>query len=329
MKRKILSLTVLLILFMLMNVFPSYAKDPLPSWNDGEAKRAIIQFVKDVTHKGGPKYVPPEDRIATFDNDGTLWCEMPVIQVLYMGEALKEMAEKRPELKEKPFYQAVMKGNLEYFEQSLETKKELLELLALTHSGMTLEDFRASVAKFFKTARHPKYNALLKETTYLPMVELLKYLRANGFKTFICSGGGIYFMRVITDEIYGIPPEQVIGTAGKLKFEDVDGKISLMRLPSLLTNNDKEGKPTGIALHIGKKPIFAAGNVRSGGDVAMLRYCQSNDYPSLQLMIDHDDDERESAYSEPDNASLNAADKFKWIVVSMKKDWKKIFSFGK
>lgn len=329
MQRKNTAALLVLLLFVLLNIMPAHAGDPLPSWNDGEVKSAIIQFVKDVTHKGGQKYVPPEDRIATFDNDGTLCCETPVFQMLYVREALKAIVAKKPELLEKPAFKAVIDGNMEYLEKSPDVGNDIMKMLALTHSGMSLDEFQASVREFIKTAKYPKFDMPLTHMKYKPMVELLSYLRANGFKTYICSGGGLYFMRVFTNEMYGIPPEQVIGATGKLQFEFIDGKVSLMRLPVMLTMNNREEKPTGIAMSIGKKPIFAAGNVKGAGDIAMMQYCQSNSYPSFQLIINHDDSEREFAYSEPENETLNAAEKFKWFVVSMKKDWKKIFPFEK
>lgn len=302
-------------------------RDPLPSWKDGKTKQAILTFVADVTNKDGPKYVSPEERIATFDNDGTLWCEQPVVQFVFVVDRLKQIIEQKPELPDKPAVAAALKGDIAYFERAGEPA--LAEIIFLTHAGMTVDEFDGLAAKFFKTAKHPKYGVLLKEATFLPMRELLAYLRDNGFKTYICSGGGIEFMRVVSQEIYGIPPEQVIGSAGVLHYQEENGKAVLTKTPKLLTFNDKQGKPAGIALHIGRVPIFAAGNVRTGGDIAMLRYSQSSKHPSLQLLVNHDDADREFAYSEKDSRSLNAAKEYGWTVVSIKDDWNVVFSFKK
>jgi hypothetical protein len=302
-------------------------RDPLQSWKDGKTKQAILKFVADVTTKAGPKYVPPEERIATFDNDGTLWCEHPLVQLAFVIDRLKEMTDKKPELRDKPAVAAALKGDVAYFEK--EGEHAIAEIVYLTHAGMTLDEFHELAAKFFKTAKHPKYGVLLKDATYQPMRELLAFLRDNGFKTYICSGGGIEFMRAVSQEIYDIPPEQVIGSAGVLEFRVRDGKAVLVKTPKLLTFNDKQGKPAGIALHTGRVPIFAAGNVRTGGDIAMLRYSQTSKHPSLQLLVNHDDADREFAYAEKDSASLKAAKEHGWIVVSMKDDWNAIFAFKK
>ncbi|WP_145086514.1 HAD family hydrolase [Anatilimnocola aggregata] len=304
---------------------PAHAADPLPSWNDGPTKQAIVAFVEKVTKEGLPGFVPVAERIATFDNDGTLWCEHPVVQLVFAIDRLKVLVDKQPQLREKPAVAAALTGNMAYFEK--EGEHAIAEIVFLTHTGMTVGDFHELAAKFFKTAKHPKYGVLLKEATYLPMRELLAYLRDNGFKTYICSGGGIEFMRAVSQEIYGIPPEQVIGSAGVLDFQDKDGKAVLLKTPKLLTYNDKQGKPAGIELHIGRVPIFAAGNVRTGGDIAMLGYSQSSKHPSLQLLVNHDDGDREFAYAEKDGASLKAAKEHGWAVVNIKDDWKEIFSF--
>jgi hypothetical protein len=237
------------------------------------------------------------------------------------------LTDQKPDLRDKPAVAAALKGDMAYFEK--EGEHAIAELVYLTHAGMTVEEFDELAAKFFRTAKHPKYGVLLKEATYQPMRELLAFLRENGFKTYVCSGGGIEFMRVVSREIYGIPPEQVIGSAGVLEFRERDGKAVLVKTPKLLTNNDKQGKPPGIALHTGRVPILAAGNVRTGGDIAMLRYSQASKHPSLQLLINHDDADREFAYAEKDNRSLNAAKEHGWTVVSMKDDWSVVFSSGK
>lgn len=316
--------TAIVIVATVMNT-PTRTADPLPSWNDGATKQAIVSFVEKVTKEGSAGFVPVAERVATFDNDGTLWCEHPVVQLAFAIDRLKVLVAKQPQLREKPAVAAALTGDMAYFEK--EGEHAIAEIVFLTHAGMPVDEFHELAAKFFKTAKHPKYGVLLKEATYLPMRELLAYLRDNGFKTYICSGGGIEFMRAVSQEVYGIPPEQVIGSAGVLEFQDRDGKAVLLKTPKLLTYNDKQGKPAGIELHIGRVPIFAAGNVRTGGDIAMLRYSQSSKYPSLQLLVNHDDADREFAYAEKDGESLKMANEHGWTVVNIKDDWNEVFSF--
>ncbi|MFZ1323015.1 MAG: haloacid dehalogenase-like hydrolase [Ignavibacteria bacterium] len=304
--------------------------DPLPSWNESPIKSNIIDFVKAVTEPTSPLYVKPIDRIATFDNDGTLWCEQPTIQVVYTFEKVKEMFPDHPEWKDEKIFMAVLNDDKEYIEQDIEDGgKGLMKVLAATSTDMTLEEYQNEVLNFFKTAEHPKFKVPFTKVYYVPMLELLNYLRANEFETFICSGGGLDFMRVISEETYGIPTHNVIGSFGKSKFEFSDGSAEMERLPELILINDKEGKPVGIDYFIGKKPIFSAGNVRSGGDIAMSIYCQSNKLPSIQLIVNHDDPVREFEYSEKGNESIDAAKKYDWNVISMKNDWKQIFEFEK
>lgn len=298
--------------------------DPLPSWNDGATKRAIVEFVTRVTTANSPDFVSVEDRIATFDNDGTLWAEKPYVQGLFVLEKIKAMAAANPSLRSQQPYKAVIEGDVEYFRQAGEAS--LMDLLMKTHGNMTQEQFDTEVRSFFDTAIYPKLNVPVTQVTYKPMRELLDYLRANGFQTWICSGGGIDFVRQISQPLYGIPPQQVIGSTGKKEFIEKDGKFVIWKLPELGRINDKVGKPIGIDLHIGQRPIFAAGNERSGGDIAMLTYSQQQQ-PSFQLLIDHDDSDREFAYQEPDNASLNAAKANGWHVVSIKNDWQEVFAF--
>ncbi|WP_231510508.1 HAD family hydrolase [Fischerella sp. PCC 9605] len=297
--------------------------DPLPSWNDGRVKQAITEFVSRVTTANSPDFLLREDRIATFDNDGTLWVEKPVIQGMFVLDRLKKMAAADPSLKQKQPYKAVLEEDVAYFKQAGEAA--VMELLAATHANMTQEQFEQEVRTFFKTGVHPTLKVSYTRVTYKPMVELLEYLRANGFQTWICSGGGIDFMRVVSQQLYGIPPQQVIGSNGKAEFIQKDGKFAIWRLPEVGRINDKVGKPVGINLHIGKRPVFAAGNERSGGDIAMLTYSQGRPGASFQLLINHDDAQREFAYQEPDNASLNAAKVNGWNVVSIQKDWKTVF----
>ncbi|QYO64750.1 haloacid dehalogenase-like hydrolase [Leptolyngbya sp. 7M] len=246
--------------------------DPLPSWNDGEVKQSIIEFVTRVTTENSPDFVPIADRIATFDNDGTLWAEQPVVQGMFVLEKLQAMAAADPSLTQRQPFQAALERDVEYFKQAGEAA--IMELLTATHTNMTQEQFQQEVQQFFATAIHPTLNLPYTKVTYRPMVELLEYLRANQFQTWICSGGGIDFMRVVSESLYGIPPEQVIGSFVKEEFIEVDGKDVIWRLPEIARINDQAGKPIGIDLHIGKRPVFAAGNERTGGDIAMLTYSQ-------------------------------------------------------
>lgn len=297
--------------------------DPLPSWNDGPAKRGIVEFVKRVTESGSPAFVPLQSRIAVFDNDGTLWPEKPPVEALFILSRIRARAEKDPSLKEKEPFKAALAGDTAYLKEAGE--EAVAKLVAASHTGMTQEEFAADAEAFYRQTVYPKPGLPLTSIAYLPMSELLAYLRTNGFQTWICSGGTVEFMRAFSQSQYGIPPEQVIGSAVALKYAERDGKGLLMREPGLSALNDKEGKPVGISRQAGVRPIFAAGNVRSGGDIAMLTYSQGAP-ASFQLLINHDDGKREFAYQEPDGASLKAAKAKGWHVVSMKKDWKRVFS---
>ena len=300
------------------------AADPLPSWNDGKAKQSIIELVAKVTKPDSPDFVPVAERIATFDNDGTLWCEKPVAVQLYFAlDRVKALAPQHPEWQTKEPFASLLKGDVKSAMAGGE--HALLEIIMATHAGMTTTEFEQMVQNWIATAKHPTTGRPYTEMVYQPMLELLAYLRANGFKTFIVSGGGIEFMRPWTEKVYGIPPEQVVGSSIKTKFEIRNGQPVLVRLPELNFNDDKEGKPVGINQHIGRKPVLSGGNVFSGGDIAMLRYCQSHPGATLQLMVNHDDAAREFAYVEPDNASLNAAAANGWTVVNMKNDWNTVF----
>ena len=296
--------------------------DPLPSWNDGNVKRSAINFVTRVTDSSSSDFIPAKDRIATFDNDGTLWAERPYVQELFAFYQVKKMVEKNPGLAREQPFKAVVENDKLYFAKGGE--KALLHVVAATHTGMTEDDFESSVKDFFSTATYPPRNVPVATITYQPQIELLNYLRANGFKTFICTGGTVEFVRSISQQLYGIPKEQVIGTTFKYRF--VDSTLNIMREPAVELLNDKEGKPVGIQEHIGRRPVFACGNEGGEGDIAMLRYCQGNKYPSFQMIINHDDSTREFYYQEKTNASLNAAAKYNWHVVSMKNDWKTVFS---
>ena len=266
---------------------------PLPSWNDGIAKSAILDFVARVTTEGGPDFVRPAERIATFDNDGTLWCEQPLqVQLFFLIDRVNELAAKDLSMRERQPFKAL----LERDHKTLHAlgKQAVQELFAATHAGMSEEDFDGIARAWFAAARHPKFGRLFKQCTYRPQVELLGYLRENGFKTFIVSGGGIEFIRAFAEEAYDIPREQVIGSSGKLHYEMKDGRIALMKQSELNSFDDREAKAQNIGLHIGRRPILAFGN--SDGDLAMLRYTRSGPGARLALLIHHDDAEREVAY---------------------------------
>ncbi len=299
--------------------------DPLPSWTEGQTKNNILSFINKVTDPESPDFVPKTKRLATFDNDGTLWAEMPVVQLMFVAHRLKQMSKEHPEWTSNPAVQAVLNGNIEYFIEHGENA--IAEVTALTHSGMTQKEFQLEVEEFFKSAKHPKFGVVYTKTAYQPMIELLNHLRNQGFSTWINSGGGTEFMRVIVEPTYGIKADQVIGSIGGLSFEQRNEEWVLVKMPKLLLNNDKQNKPVGISIQTGKNPIFAAGNVRNGGDIAHLTYSNSNRLPNFQLLINHDDPEREFAYKEPGDSSLKAAKQQGWTVVNIKEDWQEVFSF--
>ncbi len=303
------------------------AADPLPSWNDGAAKKSIIEFVEKVTKEGSPDFVPPNERIAVFDNDGTLWCEQPLyFQFLFAIDRVRALAPQHPEWKKQEPFNHVIAGDMKAFLAG--GQKSLMTVMAASHAGMTTDDFDKIVKDWLCTARHPKTGRLYTEMVYQPMLELLAYLRTNGFKTFIVSGGGVEFMRCFAENSYGIPPEQVVGSSGKLKYEIRDGKPLLLKLPEVQFVDDKQGKPIGIETFIGRRPIAAFGN--SDGDQQMLEWTTGGSGARFALLVHHDDAEREWAYDRnSDVGRLDRAwDEAKaegWIVVSMKDDWKTIF----
>lgn len=307
------------------------ADDPLPSWNEGPAKAAMTSFVARVTSEGSPDFVKPNERIAVFDNDGTLWCEQPAyFQLLFAFDRIKALAETHPEWKNQEPYKSVLAGDLKGLAAS--GQKGLLEILAATHSGMTSDEFSVVVKEWIKSSRHPKYDRPYTQCIYQPMLELLTTLRAHGFKTFIVSGGGVEFMRAWTEEIYGIPPEQVVGSSGVVKFEMRDGKPSLIKESKIEFIDDGPGKPVGINRFIGRRPILAFGN--SDGDLQMLQYTTAGPGTRLGLIVHHTDGQREVAYDRESHIgkldqALDEAPKAGWVVVDMKKDWKKVFAFEK
>jgi phosphoglycolate phosphatase-like HAD superfamily hydrolase len=308
----------------------AYAQtDPLPSWNDTAPKKSIITFVEKVTKEGSPDFVPADERIATFDNDGTLWVEQPMyVQMAFAIDRIKQLAPSHPEWKTKQPFKGVLEGDMKAVAATGE--KGIVELIMATHSGVTVEQFEKLVTDWLATATNPKYHKPYNECIYQPMVELLAYLRANGFKTYIVSGGGIEFMRPWTEKAYGVPPEQVVGSSIKTKFEMTDSKPDLMRLPEINFIDDGPGKPVGINQFIGRRPIAAFGN--SDGDQQMLEWTAAGSGARFMLLVHHTDAEREYAYDRKSSIgkldkALDEATAKGWTVVSMKGDWKKIFAF--
>ena len=309
----------------------------LPSWNDGAAKQAIVSFVIKVTDKSGTNYVPPEDRIATFDQDGTLWVEHPLYaQAMFALARVHELAPQHPEWKQHEPFKAVLTNDRETMAKFSESDWEVI--LAATHAGMTTEAFQELVKQWLANAKDPRFHQLYTELVYQPMLEVIDYLRANGFKTYIVTGGGQEFVRVYSQHVYGIPPEQVVGSSIVTKFEYLDGKPVLMREPKVFFIDDQAGKPVGINLFIGKRPHAAFGN--STGDQQMLEWTQAGDGARLMMLVLHDDPEREYGYGPaiglPDTkvgtfsqALYDEARSKGWTVISMKKDWKRVFAFKK
>lgn len=312
-------------------VTPDRNADPLPSWNNGPAKKSIIAFVEKVTKEGSPDFVPPPERTATFDNDGTLWCEKPMpVQLFFVIDRVKSLAPQHPEWKDKEPFASILKGDPKGLMAGGE--RGLVEALMSTHAGNTTDEFEKIVKDWIATAKHPKTGKPYTEMVYRPMLEVLAYLRANGFKTYIVSGGGIEFMRPWAERVYGIPPEQVVGSSVKTKFEMRDGTPVLVRLPEVNFNDDKGGKPVGIHEHIGRRPVMAFGN--SDGDLQMLQWTAAGAGPRFCLYVHHDDAEREYAYDRTDHlAKLDKGwDEAKakgWTVVSMKSDWNTVFPAAK
>lgn len=303
------------------------AQDALPSWKDTESRKDIVAFVEKVTKEGSSDFIPVAERIAVFDNDGTLWSEQPVyFQVAFILDRIKAMAPEHPEWKEKEPFASVLKGDIKGIEAS--GQKGLMELLAATHTGMTTDEFSKTVLDWIATAKHPKTGRPYNEMVFQPMLELLTYLRANGFKTFIVSGGGIEFMRPWVEKAYGIPPEQVVGSSGKLKFVEKDGQYALLKLPEINLIDDGPGKPVGIQTHIGRRPVMAFGN--SDGDLQMLQWTTAGKGPRFGLLVHHTDSEREWEYDRKSHVgkldkALDEAAAKEWTVVSMKDDWSVIY----
>jgi phosphoglycolate phosphatase-like HAD superfamily hydrolase len=301
--------------------------DPLPSWNATPTKQAIVDFVEAVTTEGSDDYVAPARRIAAFDNDGTLWAEQPLyFQLLYVFDRVRALAPDHPEWKEQEPFASILEGDPRAALAGGEAA--LLELVMATHSGQTEDEFSATVATWLASARHPETGKALTSMVYQPMLELIAYLRLNDFKVFIVSGGGIDFLRVFSENLYGIPPEQVVGSSIKAKFEERDGQPVLVKIPEIDLIDDKAGKPVGIHRYIGRRPIFTGGN--SDGDFQMLQYASAGDGPSFGMIVHHDDAGREYAYDRDSSIGrlergLDEGRDRGWTIVSMKRDWKTVF----
>ena len=312
----------------------TYAQpDPLPSWNDGSAKTAIVEFVKTTTEKNSPKFVPAEARIAVFDQDGTLWVEHPMYsQVVYCLDRVPAVVKAKPDLAKIEPFKTVLSGNREAMARF--TMPQLEMILAATLTGMTVDEFTAEAKKWLESAKDPRWKRPYTELTYLPMQELLKYFRANGYKTYIVTGGGQDFVRMYSGQVYGIPPEQVVGTAGGTSYRyDKSGRRFLLKEPKLLLNDDQAGKPQAIHLMIGRRRYAAFGN--SIGDKQMLEYTEASGGVRLMMLVHHDDGKREYAYGPKSKVGtftdvlMGEAKKKNWIVISMKDDWRQIFAFDK
>ncbi|HEX5138086.1 MAG TPA: HAD family hydrolase [Planctomycetota bacterium] len=316
-------------LFLVAFATAAAAGDPLPSWKDGPAKESILDFVRKVTTAGGAEFVPEAERIATFDNDGTLWAEQPFyFQLAFAIDRVEALAPEHPEWKEKEPFKSVLAGDLKAVFAGGE--HALLELVMVTHAGMTPAEFGKIVKDWLVKARHPRFGKPYTQCVYQPMLELLLYLRASGFKTYLVSGGGVEFMRAFAEKVYGIPPEQTIGSTIKTKWEMRDGKPAILREPGVDYVDDKTGKPLAIERIIGRRPIAAFGN--SDGDLEMLQWTAAGDGARLCLLVHHTDAKREWAYDRESkighlDKALDAAKAWGWTVVSMKDDWNRIFVF--
>ncbi|MGB7997761.1 MAG: HAD family hydrolase [Photobacterium halotolerans] len=319
------------LLLLLLNavIIPaaSAAADPLPSWNDTATKQQMMQFVEQTTDSSSAQFVPASERIATFDNDGTLWAEQPAyFQLFYAIDRVKALADKHPEWKTEEPFASILKGDMEGVKKS--GMEGLMKLVMVTHANMTTEQFSQSVEQWMQTAKHPVTNKPFTDMVYQPMLELLNYLRSNGYKTYIVSGGGVEFMRSWAPQVYGIPPEQILGSSIKTEYKLIDGKPAITRLPEIDFIDDKEGKPVNIQKIIGRRPVIAFGN--SDGDLAMLQWTKAGSGPRMSLLLHHTDAEREWAYDKESSVgqldkALSVAEKEQWIVVDMKRDWKQVF----
>jgi len=318
------------LIFLFLTLPFTLSAEPLPSWKESASRTAIVEFVELVTTEGTPDFVPPEERIAVFDNDGTLWAEKPAYtQLLYAVDRVKDLAPSHPEWKDEQPFKGILENDLD---AALAGGEEaLMKMIMATHAGMTTGEFQAEAAEWFETARHPETGRAFTEMVYQPMLEVMAYLRANGFKTFIVSGGGVELMRVFAEDVYGVPPEQVVGSSIKTEFQMRDGEPVLVKLPELNFIDDKAGKPVAINLHIGRRPIAAFGN--SDGDLQMLQWTTAGEGPRLGVIVHHTDAEREWAYDRKSHVgkldqALDEAPERGWVVVDMKSDWEVIYPKG-
>jgi len=331
MKQMLLTVFTLVVVLIFSGLATAQTVDPLPSWREGKVKQSIVEFVSKVTKEGAPEFVPPTERIAVFDNDGTLWAERPMyVQLAFALDRVKALAPRHPEWKDKEPFASLLKDNVKG--AMADGMKSVVEIIMATHAGMSTLEFETIVKDWIATARHPATKRPYTEMVYQPMLELLDYLRANGFKTFIVSGGGIEFMRPWSEKVYGVPPEQVIGSSIKVKYEMSEGSPVLVRLPELDFYNDKEGKPVGIHQQIGRRPIAAFGN--SDGDLQMLQWTTGGQGSRFALYVHHTDAEREWAYDRDSSIGrldkgLDEALEKGWTVVDMKQDWKRVYPLAK
>lgn len=304
---------------------PHAAADPLPSWNEGSAKQAILTFVKEVSDPAAAAYVPPKERIATFDNDGTLWAEKPLyFQFYFTLRRVRDLAPEHPEWKTRQPFKAVLENDSDYLAHI--SLPEIFQMLDATHTGMTETEFENQVRAFLGSAKHPRFQRLFTECVYQPMLELIRYLQANDFKVFICSGGGIDFIRQFSEEVYGIPRENVIGTALVMEFRMLNGRPELLRTKEFVKPiNDREGKPVNIQRYTGRRPLLAFGN--SDGDIQMLQFAENSERPYLSLLLHHNDAEREFSYTAGSEKALEMAKEAGWTVVYIKEDFKVVFPF--
>ena len=322
--------SIFVVLVAILGCGPLQQSDPLPSWNDGPIKSSIMEFVATVTREGSEHYVPTAERIAVFDNDGTLWSEQPAyFQLLFALDRVRALAPEHPEWKERQPFKAALEGDLEAVAES--GVKGILELVMATHAGDTSEEFQHVVREWLTNARHPRFKRPYTDLVFAPMQELLTYLRANGFTTYIVSGGGTDFLRTFSDEVYGVPPEQVIGSSIRTAFEMRDGVPVIVRLPQLEFINDKEGKPLAIHKHIGRRPVAAFGN--SDGDLQMLQWTAAGEGERLMVLVHHTDRDREWAYDRQSHIghldkALDEATLKGWTIVDMKEDWNRVYSFA-
>ncbi|NTW26354.1 MAG: haloacid dehalogenase-like hydrolase [Lentimicrobium sp.] len=332
--RILLAIVVLLVIPIFLHAQQkqkTVKSDPLPSWNTGTSKKAIINFVTKTTTEGSDDFIPVADRIACFDNDGTLWSEQPMyFQLAFAIDRVKALAPQHPEWKTTQPFQALLEGDMKTMMAGGENA--LMQIMMVTHGGLTTEEFEKTVTDWMATATHPQTGKHYNEMIFEPMLELLNYLRANDYKTFIVSGGGVDFIRPWAEQTYGIPPYQVIGSTGKVKYDTLNGKPTLIKLPEINFIDDKEGKPVGIHQYIGKRPVFTAGN--SDGDYAMLQWTSTGTGPRFGMIVHHTDSSREWVYDRKSHIGkldkgLDDALKYNWLVVDMKADWKMIYPFEK